>query len=31
MERRDRIKMIALATCGVFVGGSILTGCKPIP
>ena len=29
MERRDLIKMIALATGGVFVGGGLLTGCKP--
>jgi hypothetical protein len=29
MERRDLIKMIALATGSVFVGGGILTGCKP--
>jgi len=28
MERRDLIKMIALATGGVFVGGGLLTGCR---
>lgn len=28
MERRDLIKMIALATGGVFIGGGLLTGCK---
>lgn len=29
MERRELLKMIAAITGGVFIGGEILTGCKP--
>jgi hypothetical protein len=29
MERRELLKMITLATGSVFIGGGLLTGCKP--
>jgi len=31
MERRDLLKMIAVLTGGVFIGGEMLTGCKTGP